>query len=610
MGILNSIKQGLGTAKDVAVGFGKGALDTVASVPRNIKKVGSSYFEAKIEPRFTNAIANLNNSNDQVLSAIKGLDKNDPNYTAKKERLNGVIKNNLAMQDQIRKESEQAKSDYEAGKVNLFNKDFTVNTTVLDKYTPTTNKAQQVGFAGEKIAELIIPATSMSKVDKALKTTNLVNASKLGAGAEKFLAGALKPEAALNVANKVRNIANATNVVARTGLRAGAEGLSTGLTSLGQSAYQGRLDTAEGARQAFDEAGNQALTAGIMKGALSTAGEIARSTGLPQKLYRMTYKQSNKEASKLFNSLGDRAGETVAGDQQTLADWALNKGIVGPVKKQARTVMKTLDESERAVIDAAQKSNVNIVVDDNLKKLATDIANEYADFGKGEKAKEALNFLSNIGEDGAVSVEDAIKFRRTLDGLRPKSSFVATKAGDNISYWADSLRGQINDIPALGQINKDYAMAMKARDALINKAKSENNKMVLGALEAYTAAMPLMNAAEGGANSLSGLAVVSAKRALNNPAVQTNLAQGLNKLGDTTVKNYGMRQVFGKAVAKPELFGLKDNELGFSSAENTNSDLGFVPENSPAPSPAPVYKPRTDYKPTKSNIDLGFVAIE
>lgn len=606
MSILDTVKTGYEFSKGVA----KGALDTVASVPRNIKKVGGAYFEAKIMPEFTKSIDSLNNSNRALLDGIKKLDKNDVNYAAKKERLNNAVKSNLALQDTIRASAEKAKADYDAGKINLFNKDMTINTTALDKYTVANNKAQQVGFTTEKIAELIAPATSMAKVDKVLKASKVVNATKLGAGAEKVLGSVLNPATAAKVGNVATKVANVGNAVARTVARAGAEGASTGLASLGQSAYQGRLDTAEGAKGAFKEAGQQALTSGAFKGVLTGTGEVIRGLGLPAKLYSRTYKTTDKEVAKMFENLGDNAGATLPGHEMTLAEWALNKGIAGPTKKQAATVMQLLDDSEKAVINEAKNSGVHIVVDPGAVNTAKSIAEEYADYGKGEVAEKANQFLNNIAEDGTASVEDTIKFKRLLDGLRSKASFRNAKVGDNISYWANELRGQINDIPALGQINKDYAFAMKARDALISKAKSENNKMILGALEAYTAAMPLMNAgvSEGGASNLAGAAIVAAKRIANSPGYQTSVAQGLNKFGDTTVKNYAGRAILGKAVASPETFGMGQNESGFTPDKPADEYLGFTPDTQNAGVVTPEIN--TSYQPTADDADLGFTALK
>jgi hypothetical protein len=125
--------------------------------------------------------------------------------------------------------------------------------------------------------------------------------------------------------------------------------------------------------------------------------------------------------------------------------------------------------------------------------------------------------------------------------------------------------------------------------------------------------MPLMNstAVEGGASNLAGAAIVAAKRLANNTGVQTKIAQGLNTLGDVTKKGYGMRQIFGKAVASPETFGM-GQDLGFSAdtPANTDAELGFMPDTQNAAAPAPVYKIRADYEPTADDADLGFTAIE
>lgn len=278
------------------------------------------------------------------------------------------------------------------------------------------------------------------------------------------------------------------------------------------------------------------LTAGL-SGVVRGAGEIAKATGLPSKLMGGVYKSDKKEIANIFDDIKT--------DKKTipLRDWALNKGIKGNLQSQAKQVQKILKDSESKVISSAEAAKKTIKVDPNLKKFAQSIKTEFQDIGRGEVAKQADEFLKSV-KGNNVSVKSAIMFRRLLDNtLRTKSSFNRPAIADNISYWAEDLRGAINSIDEIGAINKDYALAIKAREALIKAATSLNNQKALGALEAY--------ALGGGiATGLSApaIATVLAKRAVQSPRITSNLAQALkntqaSKTGTT------IRTLIGGATA-------------------------------------------------------------
>lgn len=230
------------------------------------------------------------------------------------------------------------------------------------------------------------------------------------------------------------------------------------------------------------------------------------------------------------------------GEFQQLRTWALDKGLKGGLLKQAKDVQKILNKSEDEVIKSARASGVKIPVEDNLKGLAQEIQADYAGVGRGEIAQKASQFLNSLDETGKVDVESAIKFRRLLDNtLRTKTSFNKPVMADNLAYWAEDLRKFINEVGGIGKINKDYSMAMKARDALINAAKSSNNSKALGALEAY-----FLGGGMATGLSVPAIATVAAKRASQSPRLTTNLAQSLVK--GATKKGVAARSVIGQGI--------------------------------------------------------------
>jgi hypothetical protein len=180
-------------------------------------------------------------------------------------------------------------------------------------------------------------------------------------------------------------------------------------------------------------------------------------------------------------------------------------------------------------MNSADSANVRIKVDPQMKNFAQDLTDEYAGYGRGEVGKSIDDFIASVGDDGSVSVRDAIKFRRLVDKMRGSASFRNPKVGDNLKYWADDLRGAINTIDGIGDLNSEYAKALKASTLLEKRIASSGGKMPVGALEMYTA-IP-----EDGKGVL-GTAAVVAKRLVNSPRIQMGAANLANKAGKASEK--------------------------------------------------------------------------
>lgn len=283
------------------------------------------------------------------------------------------------------------------------------------------------------------------------------------------------------------------------------------------------------------EARNQALIAGALGTATRGVSEFTNATGFNKNLMNTVYKTDKKTVANIF----DEATGKSSGNTQKLSRWALDKGIKGSLENQAKQVKNILDKSENAVIKSAEASNKRITIEPNLFKLAQKIQADFQDVGRGEIAKQADDFLRSVNNN-SVSVKDAIKFRRLIDNtLRTKSSFNNPTLADNLAYWAEDLRGAINNVGEIGKINKDYAQAIKARDAIIKFATTVGNQRAISALEAYV----LGGGAAAGAGG-PALATVLFKKGIQSPRVTSNLAQTL-KNTKSTAKGSALRSAIG-----------------------------------------------------------------
>lgn len=595
-----------GAVGNFGIGLVKGAADTVLSVPRNVEKVVSTATKLSIENQNNKIREQINAQNEELLKIYKSLPAGDP----RKEKYKKLIQQNLdqftALNDderatiaQVDRDASWVPGDKE-GKAEAF----------VDDLAATKNKAQQWGFKAEKIGELIVPSAKLAKADKAISGFNLI---KNPGTAGKFVNAG-------------------TRILAKGGL----EGATAAASTLGQGAYQGRLDTEAGREGLAKEMKTNALFAGGTKALFATGGEVLKATGVPKWFAQRTYKPDVKEvqremagkldkdtlklmsdkiaetkrtvtayqqgideglipadkifktgkvltdeakknviddiAGKMTKELGTRVGgakadafraamdgvdgsyddiaktaEKILRQTNTntdLAEWAMANRLKGSTQNQYNQVTRLLDKAEDEVIKTAEAAKVKIPVEKGMKQFAKDLAEEYSGYGRGEVATKVDDFVASISDDGTVSVKEAIKFRRLIDSLRSKASFRNPKVGDNLQYWADDLRSTINGIDGIGDINKNYSLAMKAKELLGRKIVSESGKQPVGALEMYTA-IP-QNTGDG--FSLAGLGAVAAKRSINSSRFQMGVNELAQTLGNSTPFGVATRRILPEVV--------------------------------------------------------------
>lgn len=414
----------LSGAKDLAVGFVKGAGETLGSVAVNTEKVIKDVAKTKSNKDFASILDDINTQNQKLINLANQYQKGDP----RNKRYIDMIRQNQEQSNVLREEF------FGTGGVQGMIEDAGL-TKGVQKLTSAKNPTQQFGKSAEKVGEFLVSAKGVSGVIP-------------------------------------KGVSPATRVASNT-----AQGVAGGFVpSIMQSATQGQFDNRASGEEALKEAGVSGLVGGAVSGALSATGEALRATKLPSRLMSNIYKTDKKTVEKIFS------GEKVDGEK--LSDWVVKNKISGSLPQQAEKLNTILKNSENAVIKSAEASKVKVPVHENLFKLAQNIQGDYATVGRGEVAKSADDFLRAV-KDNSVSVKDAIKFRRVLDKLRPENSFVNPKLGNELGYWSDDLRNIINNADGIGSINKEYANAIKASKRLIDYATSVGNTKAVGALETY-----------------------------------------------------------------------------------------------------------------------------
>lgn len=557
MGALDTVKKGAKAVGNFGVGVAKGAGDTLMSVKRNVQKIPAEYTKIKVMESMNQAREAINKANEPLLKKLKELPKDDPRRAKVKELLQANQKQFAEIsqqEDEIMKEIDNVTNGtIEVKDTDSWGKKLASRAQNLlnagERSLQTTNKAQRAGFAVEKIAELVVPSTAVAKADKALKGVKIASD-----------------------ATRTGRVANAlTQVATRAGLEAGVAGAA----SMGQSAYQGKLDTKEGREAAISDAKTTAATAGILKGAMVAGGQILNSVKAPQRLAQATYKSTPDEVGHLIrNEVAREAGKNVD-EAETLADWAIRNNIKGSLKTQAKTLTKMADDYEKQLIETARAQNARIKVDPDFVEFLKGIKEKYSKGPFKEVVKTADDYLNGIDDVGSVDVEKTLKVKRMLDGFRSEASFRDPTIGSDIKGWSNVLRGNVNDFAEIGGINKEYSKTIQAIKAVQKKFAQNGNKQVVGALESYTAALPLLDGVGDGASNFFGAAVVAAKRAVNSPRVQMSAAQTIKNLGDSTAKGVGARAVLGRGVVGVKN-SMGDNDLG-AADESTDSELQFTP---------------------------------
>ncbi len=487
-------------AADVGIGFLKGAGDTIGSVPKNVEKVVKNVSSTSQTKAYAGLLDDINAQNQKLLNVVQTLDKTDP----KREKYMGLIRQNQEQANALREDF------YGTGGV----QDTIQNsgmTNTINKLTTPTSGAQRFGKGVEKVGEFFVGGNAATKL-----------------------------------------IPKGTGALSRVASNTAQGVVGGGLPTLGASAVEGQFDTKEGTTNAFKQAGVASATSGILSGGLSAAGEALRASKLPSRLMSGIYKTEKKQVAQLF----DQADEAIPEKGKKLSQWAVDKGLKGNIESQAKQVSKILKDSEEKVISSAEAAKTRIPVQENLFKLAQQVQDEYRNIGRGEISQVADDFLRDV-KDNSVSVKSALKLRRELDKLRPKLSFSNPAMSDNLAYWAEDLRKSVNAIDNIGSINKDYAQAIKAREALIKAATSRENQKALGALEAYVIGGGMVTG-----QGAPALATVIGKRLTQSPRVTSRLASSIQNAKPSKIVRLGASKIAGDSERKSqerktleELFG-------------------------------------------------------
>ncbi len=492
-------------AGDLAVGFVKGAAETLGSVPKNVEKVVKDVVTTKNNKNYAELLNNITAQNNQLLAVMRTLPIDDP----KREKYKKLLEQNAQQANALGEDFYGVGGVQEEVKKAGF-------TDKINEVTKAENKTQAFGKGAEKVAEFIAGGTAVAKAPGFLRATKAGNAG--------------------------------VRIAAKTAQ--GATGAGVG--SLMSSATQGKFDTKEGAKNAIEEAGTAAAFGGGTSAVLAGGGELLKAAKIPSKLVANIYKTDKKEISQIFKEADDVAVQTgKKAPTVKLSQWAVDKGLKGNLETQAKQVQSILKSSEEKVIASAEAAKKTISIEKNLLKLAKKLQADFKDSGRGEIAKEADDFIKAI-KDNTVSVKDALKFRRLLDSLRTKGSFLNNQSGDDVAYWADDLRKSVNAIDDIGTLNKDYAHAIMAREALIKAATSANNQNALGALEAYAI----------GFGGPTGVGIVAAKRATQSPNVRSKMAQVIQNGKPLLGVKLGIGKVAGDEKRKSQEKKKVDELLG------------------------------------------------
>lgn len=433
MGALDTVKKGYKKAKDVkqtiddfGVGVLKGAGDTLMSVKRNVQKPFIEYTKLKVQEDLNKARESINAANEPLLKKLKELPKDDP----KREGIKKLLQANQkafgdiqTQEDEIMAEIDNVKS----GKIEIKDGDswgkklaghaqnlLNAGETALQ----TTNKAQKAGFATEKVAEFFVPAGAASKVDKIIKSAKVVQGtSKAG---------------------------KALNAVVQVGGRAGFQGSVAGLTSLGQSAYGGQLDTKEGREFAADEAIKNAKTAAIATGVFDVAGRGIKAlakTGTESRL--RDFKDSMSTTKTAYNK-GVKY-EMVNGQKVVKSDpieTIMSTGVKPRVvdgKVVPDELLSHLDDQIQGLEDsrkAVLNPNVKVPADEFKKVIISQIKNDPILQAQGkvnstvQKLESVIDdWKSHQGDDLSLDFIDKVRqnSNKTWD---PETADIMKKLGD------------------------------------------------------------------------------------------------------------------------------------------------------------------------------------
>ena len=370
-------------AGDVAVGFAKGAGDTLLSVPRNVQKVVVEGSKLSVEKQNNKIRESINAQNEELLKVMKSLPQGDP----RREKYKKLIQQNMEQfqelgksEDEVLKQIDQDASWIPADKGGIY------RDAINDGFA-AKNKAQQFGFRAEKIGELIVPAGATAKAGKAIDTVRVLPGATRGA-----------------------RIVNAT---ARTVAKGGVEAGTAAAATLGQAAYQGRLDTEEGREGVKKEMKQNALFAGGAKILMSGGGEVIK--GVKNLLPKTTNQESIRKISGEILQ-GPKELQDTAAKVLTKLDTSKVKNyddLVTVVKNKIAENSKNVDDvlsvnTEKIPIQSLQKVDKvgKTIVSSNPVDDALSHLEEYYDSSKDYVNAERIRQIKETGTLTAKEVND------------------------------------------------------------------------------------------------------------------------------------------------------------------------------------------------------------
>ena len=295
--------------------------------------------------------------------------------------------------------------------------------------------------------------------------------------------------------------------------------------------------------------------AGGISAALGAPAALARNFGVPEKLYKMIFKDTfnssinelksggiealQKNNPELFKTLSE-SGIIKSADEgikvnESLAKQALDKGIKGSIDNMANMVVTGLLKSEHAAQTIAKNAKTLIKVpEEQFANVFKEIADDYKNVGFGEMATKASE-LESLFKSGSISTEKALEARRLLDGLRVKSSYnpnpKLSLAQDNLKFLSDKLRSRLSKVEGFGDVMKQYSFNIQALEALAKEAVKRDNANVIGLIDSTLI----------GAGGPVGMGIAAGRKFLNTPTAVTNIASSINKASQNSAAGQAVR---------------------------------------------------------------------
>lgn len=381
---------------------------------------------------------------------------------------------------------------------------------------------EQVGKTATDIAQFLAPVGAVGKIEK-------------GIGALSKVGGLIK-----------------------TGLKAGVEAFTGGGVSLAQTADP---------KQAL----TTALTFGALKGTTGAIGMGLKAMGIPEHLYSTIFKTSardmldelktgglatlQKENPSVFKQFVDEGIIKSGADgaitlNESLAKQALDRGLRGSVSNMANVLVKgTLkNESKAQIIAKTTTAPVVVPSADKLIKVLQTVATDYENVGQGEIAQKAQGFVDTLGKSGGqVDAPTALSLRRFLDSMRAQSSYnpqvKLSTTGQNFKYWSNVVRGQVNKIPGMAPLMKDYTFNIEALTSLAKTAATRGNQAVVNMLDVLI----FEGGLQGGTPGIgAGMSIF--RKAITTPWGATKTGSAIEKAGTMSKTGALIKGTLGEGV--------------------------------------------------------------